>query len=72
MRISEYKRKVKEATDAELLTMLDQERESYYKLRQQIALKQLENPKAMVLAKRNIARLLSELRERELKILEGS
>ena len=67
MKQSEFRRKVSEASDIELEAMLKQEREGLYKMRQQIALKQLENPKAATLAKKNVARLLTELRAREIK-----
>lgn len=64
MRQSEFKKKVKEATDAELESMLKQEREGLYKLRQQLALKQLDNPHAIKMARKNVARILTEMRLR--------
>ncbi len=67
MRRSEHLNKVKEASDLELESMLKQERESAYKLRQQVALKQLDNPQAITVAKKNVARILTEIRARELK-----
>ena len=47
MRQSEFRNKVKQAERVELEGMLKQERESLYKMRQQIALKQLDNPHAI-------------------------
>jgi len=67
VRRSEHLNKVKEASDLELESMLKQERESAYKLRQQVALKQLDNPQAITVAKKNVARILTEIRARELK-----
>ena len=67
MRQSEFRKKIKEAGGVELETILGQERGSLYKMRQQIALKQLDNPHAITNAKKNVARVLSEIREREIK-----
>ena len=65
MRRSEFQKKVKEASDPELETMLKQEREGLYKMRQQIALKQLDNPHAITKARKNVARILGAMRLRE-------
>lgn len=67
MRQSEFCKKIKEAGEAELESILKQERESLYKMRQQIALKQLDNPHAITNAKKNVARVLCEKRAREIK-----
>ncbi|MHB9036071.1 MAG: 50S ribosomal protein L29 [Armatimonadota bacterium] len=72
MRRSELRTKIKQGSDPELETMLGQERESLYKMRQQIALKQLDNPHAIGRARKNVARILNELREREIKAGKGS
>ncbi|MDH7600836.1 MAG: 50S ribosomal protein L29 [Armatimonadota bacterium] len=64
MRQSEFRKKIKEATDAELEAMLKQEREGLYKLRQQMALKQLDNVHAIKTARKNVARILTEMRLR--------
>ena len=72
MRQSEFRRKVKEAGEVELEGILKQERENLYKMRQQIALKQLDNPHAITNAKKNVARVLSEMRAREIKAGKGS
>lgn len=65
MRQSEFRKKVKEAGENELATMLRQERENLYKMRQMIALKQLDNPHAMSNAKKNVSRILGEIRTRQ-------
>lgn len=72
MRQSEFLRKVKEASEPELENLLKQERENLYKMRQQIALKQLDNPHAITVARKNVARLLTEIRAREIKAGRGS
>jgi ribosomal protein L29 len=64
VRQSEFRKKVKEATEPELESMLKQEREGLYKLRQQLALKQLDNPHAIKMARKNVARILTEMRLR--------
>jgi ribosomal protein L29 len=72
VRLSEFRSKVKEASELELEGLLNQERESLYKMRQQIALKQLDNPHAITNARKNIARLLTEIHAREAKAGKGS
>ncbi len=72
MRRSETVRKIKSATEPELEAMLGQERESLYKLRQQIALKQLDNPQAVSVARKNVARILTEIKHREIAAGKGS
>ncbi len=65
MRQSEFQKKIKESSDLELEGLLKQERETLYKMRQQIALKQLDNPHAIKNARKNIARILTEMSARE-------
>jgi ribosomal protein L29 len=72
VRQSEFVKKIKEAGEVELESILKQERESLYKMRQQIALKQLDNPHAITNAKKNVARVLCEKRGREIKAGKGS
>ncbi len=72
MRQSEFVKKIKEAGDVELDNMLNQERENLYKMRQQIALKQLDNPHAITNARKNVARVLCEMHARQLKAGKGS
>ena len=72
MRQSEFRRKIKESGEVELESTLKQERENLYKMRQQIALKQLDNPHAITNAKKNVARVLCEIRAREIKAGKGS
>jgi ribosomal protein L29 len=71
VRQSEFRAKIAETSVTELEHMLAQERESLYKMRQQIALKQLDNPHAITNARKNVARLLAQLRAREIKAAKG-
>ncbi len=67
MRRSEFESKVKQANDQGLLDMLHQERKALYEGRQEIARKQLSNPHTIGIARKNVARILTEIREREIK-----
>ena len=66
------RKKVRQASDTELETMLRQEREGLYKMRQQLALKQLDNPHAVTRARKNVARVLGEMSGREAASGKGS
>ena len=66
MRHSEFRKKIKESGDNELVVLLRQERENLYKMRQMIALKQLDNPHAMSGARKNVSRILGEMRARKI------
>ena len=73
MRQSEIRSKIKEMGEDELKAMLEQERKNLYTMRQQIALKQLDNPHAITNARKNVARVLNELRAREIsRVGKGS
>ena len=72
MKQSESRKKITESSDIELEVMLKDEREGLYKMRQQLALKQLENPKATTMAKKNVARIHCELAARKIKASKGS
>jgi ribosomal protein L29 len=65
---TEFLKKVIQASDVELESLLEQERASLYIRRQEIARKQLSNPQAIGVAKRNVARALNEMRAREIKV----
>ena len=66
MKQSEFKRQLQQSTNKELETLLADERKNLYGLRQQIAMKQLDNPLAIHESRKRIARLLTIMREREL------
>ncbi len=59
-----------EMGEEELLTRLGEEKERLFKLRFQLATGQLDNSAALRNAKRDIARLLTELRAREIVAAE--
>ena len=67
MKSTEYNSKVKAANDEELVKMLSDERKNLFTLRQQKAFRQLDNVHAIPEAKKNIARILTEMRERGIK-----
>lgn len=67
MKTKEFVGKVKSAGDAELVEMLNQEKAGLYQLRQRRAMRQLDNPHAIDISRKNIARILTEIRARELK-----
>lgn len=67
MKQSEFKQKLQSSTSSELEGLLKEERKNLYGLRQQIAMKQLSNPLAIRESRKNIARLHTIMRERELK-----
>jgi len=67
MKTREYNDKVVAATSVELETMLSNERQGLFQLRQRKAMRQLDNSHAINIARKNIARILTEIRARELK-----
>ena len=72
MRQSEFDFKVQQANDHELKDMLERERRALYEGRQEIARKQLNNPHTISVARKNAARVLTEIRVREIKAGKGS
>jgi len=58
---------LRELSDAELLKRIQEEEESLSNLRFQKVLSQLENPMKLRLIRRDIARMRTILRERQLK-----
>ena len=67
MKKTEFNNKVTSASDAELDKMLADERKNLFTLRQKKAFRQLDNVHAIPEAKKNIARILTEMRTREIK-----
>ena len=68
MKQSEFVTKIKETSDTDLKVLLSQEQENLYRCRQMIALKQLENPHTITIGRKNVARILNEIRAREIKV----
>ncbi len=58
--------------DAELITRIAEEKDRLFKLRFQLATGQLEDSSRLTLTKRDIARLLTELRAREIAAAESA
>jgi len=63
---------VKEFSDKELLERIESEKETLVRMRLNHAVSPLDNPIKLRDSKRNIARLLTELRKRELNSSEQS
>jgi large subunit ribosomal protein L29 len=63
---------VRELGDVELLDRIAEEKDRLFKLRFQLATGQLENSARIARTKRDIARLLTELRAREIAAAEAS
>ncbi len=61
-----------EIADDELVSRLSEEKERLFKLRFQLATGQLENSAAIKATKKDIARLLTELRAREIDAAEAA
>ena len=59
-------KKMREMTDAELISELDKKKQELFNLRFQHVTGQLENPVAMREVKRDIARVKTIIREKEL------
>jgi large subunit ribosomal protein L29 len=58
--------------DAELIDRIAEEKDRLFKLRFQLATGQLEDSSRLTLTKRDIARLLTELRAREIAAAEAA
>ena len=67
MKTNEFVNKVQAASDQELIEMLETEKAGLFQLRQRRAMRQLDNPHAIDISRKNIARILTEIRARELK-----
>ena len=63
---------VRDLGDAELITRIAEEKDRLFKLRFQLATGQLEDSSRLTLTKRDIARLLTELRAREIAAAEAA
>lgn len=63
-------REIKELTDAEIRERMEVEKESLVRLRLNHAISPLDNPVQIKEARKNIARLATELRQREINNLK--
>ena len=63
---------LRELSDDELDTKLAEAKEELFNLRFQLVTGQLDNPMAIKTMRKEIARILTVIRERELAMLEGA
>ena len=71
MKLAQYRKHLQESPTAELQRMLQEERKNLFMARRDVATKQLENPLRIREIRKNIARILTLLRERELESAEA-
>ncbi|MGZ4119404.1 MAG: 50S ribosomal protein L29 [Actinomycetota bacterium] len=63
---------LRDLSDEELETKLSEAKEELFNLRFQLVTGQLDNPMAIKSMRKEVARILTVIRERELAILEGA
>ena len=63
---------LRDLSDDELETKLAEAKEELFNLRFQLVTGQLDNPMAIKIIRKEIARILTVIRERELAVLEGA
>ncbi|MGZ4127425.1 MAG: 50S ribosomal protein L29 [Actinomycetota bacterium] len=63
---------LRDLSDEELETKLSEAKEELFNLRFQLVTGQLDNPMAIKFMRKEVARILTVIRERELAILEGA
>ncbi len=66
MRLSERRKQIKDMDEDELAAEMRRLRESLYGFRRDLAMNRLSNPHLVSSAKKDIARILTVLRQREL------
>ena len=71
VRLTEKRRQIKESNPRELEQMLKDERKALFTLRHDMSAKRLDNPRRIREARKNIARILTVLREREIAQEKG-
>ena len=72
MKAAQYRDQLRQASQAELERMLEDERKTLFIARRESAMKQLENPRRITDSRKNIARILTILREKELEAAKGT
>jgi large subunit ribosomal protein L29 len=63
---------LRDLSDDEIETKLAEAKEELFNLRFQLVTGQLDNPMAIKIMRKEIARILTVIRERELAVLEGA
>ena len=71
MKRAQHRDQLRQSSDAELERMLREERKNLFMTRRDSATKQLENPMRIQEIRKNIARILTIMRERELEAEKG-
>lgn len=71
MKLAQYRKQIRQSSTAELQRMLEEERKNLFISRRDSATKQLENPRRIREIRKNIARILTILTERELETAEA-
>jgi large subunit ribosomal protein L29 len=71
MKLVQLRQQLRDSTVAELEHMLQEERKNLFMSRRDYASKQLENPMKISQSRKNIARILTVLRSRELESVKG-
>lgn len=71
MKVAQHREQLRQASEAELERMLQDERKTLFIARRESAMKQLENPKRISESRKNIARILTLMREKELEAAKG-
>jgi large subunit ribosomal protein L29 len=71
MRLAQRKDQLRESSVPELERMLQDERKNLFMARKDSAMKTLENPMRIRLTRKNIARILTFIRQRELESAGG-
>lgn len=72
MKSDQYKIKIRESSTADMEKMLQEERKNLFMSVRDSATKQLENTKRIRQIKKNIARIQTIMREREIEAAEGT
>jgi large subunit ribosomal protein L29 len=71
MKVAQHRDQLRQASEADLERMLEDERKTLFIARRESAMKQLENPKRISESRKNIARILTIMREKELAAAKG-
>lgn len=71
MRLAQHREQLRQSSVPELERMLQEERKNLFMGRRDAATKQLENPKKIRQVRKNIARILTIITEREMESAKG-
>ena len=72
MKRAQRRKDLRESSRPEMERMLQEERKNLFMSRRDVATKQLDNPKKIKESRKNIARILTIMREQELAAEKGS